>query len=259
LIATLSPESVTQKLEFATKTLSEALGLGLVQCDNDDLITLGSGIKDVELRQDDPNHALRLLPSVIIRLAFADQQNTTNDDLGMAIAWILTKSPLERPLVWDDADRDLIRIAGNQTGALGIQGNDARFGNLCHWITFLGLARDDGTNDTRLVADPTVAIRTALRTVLPTSERTALSDALAKLAMVLPVIDGGKYNLQFLSKYPIAATPLDGRVSPALSMALLRLQDEGTIRLTHEADARAPKRLSVGGHLSIYSSIQYLA
>ena len=256
LIATLSPPSVTENHDYARKTLGEATTLGLVDVGSDGLVTLGTALDPGERDQDNLAHTVHALPQVITRLAFAQKKSSSNDSLGIAIAWILTKSPLEPPLSWDLADRDLIRIASGNGGALDIQGNNARFGNLCHWITYLGFARDDGHGAVALVADPTVAIRTALETALPTKDRTPLIAVITKLASMLPVIDGGKYNLRFLSENPNATQSLNGKLSPALSMALLRLNDEKTINLTHEADALEPRRLFVGGSEYTFSSIQ---
>ena len=256
LIATLSPPSVTENKAYARRTLDEAEALGLVDVGPDGLVTLGTALAPGERDQDNLARTVHALPRVITRLAFAQKKSSSNDSLGIAIAWILTKSPLEPPLSWDLADRDLIRIASGNGGALDIQGNNARFGNLCHWITYLGFARDDGNGATALVADPTVAIRTALETALPTKDRTPLIAVITKLASMLPVIDGGEYNLRFLHDYPNATQSLNGKLSPALSMALLRLNDEKTIKLTHEADALEPRRLFVGGSEYTFSSIQ---
>ena len=91
---------------------------------------------------------------------------------------------------------------------------------------------------------------------MPTKDRKPLSTVITKLASMLPVIDGGKYNLRFLHDYPNATQSLNGELSPALSMALLRLNYEKTIKLTHEAYAQEPRRLFVGGSEYTFSSIQ---
>ena len=253
---TLSPEVLRDVNARPKKTIQEAKNLGLIKIEANQKIALHDCVtKDT---CDPKNIALtnQLLPSIITRLALTNQDNTHNDDFGLAIAWVLTKSPLDKPIVWKGgADNELTALNTHGSGhALGI--NDVCFINLIHWITYLGFARKEvvGQSD-GIVPDPTIAVRAALKVMLPDKNIKNLSAIMKGLANILPVIDGGKYHLALLQMYPKLA-PKPEHVSKALSMAFLRLNAEGFIKLSNGADGQEPKTLCVAGDGKIYNSIQ---
>ena len=252
---TLSPQVLGDVLERPKKTIQEASDLGLIQIQANQTIALHDGLTKDECDPKNPDLTNQLLPSIITRLAFTNQDNNSNDDLGQAIAWVLTKSPIDKPIDWNEADKELVALDTDGQGhALGM--NDVRFGNLIHWITYLGFARKEfvGRSDA-IVPDPTVAVRAALKTILRDKSIKNLSTVMKGLANILPVIDGGKYYLALLKTYPNLG-PMPGHVSKALSMAFLRLDAEGVIKLSNLADGQEPKTLCVAGDGKIYNSIQ---
>ena len=259
LISALSPQGLGDTQDRAGKTVKQAVELGLIKSDKNECLALHSELlKPSECDRKNHSHTIQMLPSAITRLAFTNPDNKSNSDLGQAIAWVLTKSPLSTPLTWEEADRNLIEISSEKnTHALEL--NDVRFGNLVHWITYLGFARlEKAGKASAIVADPTVAVRTALKTVLAIEERRGLSIFINDLAKVLPVIDGGTHRLTLLKKHRAIAPCPDGQVSSALSTALLRLQHEGVIKLRFEADASDPKTLVVQDKENKYTSLERL-
>ena len=245
LVRTLSPQILNDNQHCARKTIKEAQELELIEINQDTIVTLHAGLQVDE--RDPKNRSLvtEMLPSIITRLAFTNPKNIQNYNLGQAIAWVLTRSLFDKPLDWNQAENELGKVH-----PLGL--NDVRFGNLVHWITYLGFAREEGT---ALVADPTIAVRRALKTVLLDQSTKDLSNVIQTLANKLSVIDGGNHNKDLLKKNPNLAAA-DGQVSPSLSIALLRLKEEGFIKLEHRADSPVPKTLCIADVEEIYTSIQ---
>ena len=243
LVRTLSPQILQDNQHCARKTIEEAQELELIEINQDKIVTLHTGLQVHE--RDPKNRSLvtEMLPSIITRLAFNNPNNTKNSNLGQAIAWVLTRSLFDKPLDWNQAENELGK-------PLGL--NDVRFINLAHWITYLGFAQEEGT---ALVADPTIAVRRGLKTVLSDQSTKDLSSVIQTLANKLSVIDGGNHNKELIEKYPNLAA-VDGRVSPSLSIALLRLKEEGFIKLEHRADSPVPKTLCIADVEEIYTSIQ---
>ena len=253
---TLSPQVLGDGLERSKKTIKEASDLELIKIQGNQTIVLHTGLTKDECDPKNPDLTNQLLPSIITRLAFTNQDNNSNDDLGQAIAWVLTQSPIDKPIDWNKANKELLALDTDCQGhALGL--NDVRFGNLIHWITYLGFARKEhvGRDAIAIVPDPTIAVRAALKTMLPDKSIKNLSAVMNGLAKILPVIDGGKSYLALLKTYPNLA-PMPGHVSKALSMAFLRLNAEGVIKLSNLADGHEPKTLCVAGDGKIYNSIQ---
>ena len=254
---TLSPRILQDNQNCARKTIKKAQELKLIEINKDKIITLHPELLENERNPKDTGLVTELLPSIITRLAFTNQNNNDNEDLGLAISWVLTRSPLDTPLDWSQADiklRDLNTSKGinNPRHALGIE-NTATFGNLKHWITYLGFAREE---DSALVSDSTIAIRKGLKTVLPDKKTKDLSNVIKTLAKILPVIDGGRHNLSLFDRYPNLIKPTNGRLSSSLSMALFRLKEEGYIKLEHRADSPTPKTIGIAGIEQTYTTIQ---
>jgi len=253
----LSPRILQDNQNCARKTIKKAQELKLIEINNDKIITLHPELLENERNPKDTGLVTELLPSIITRLAFTNQNNSDNEDLGLAISWVLTRSPLDTPLDWSQADiklRDLNTSKGINIPrhALGIE-NTATFGNLKHWITYLGFAREE---DSALVSDSTIAIRKGLKTVLPDKNTKDLSNVIKTLAKILPVIDGGRHNLSLLDRYPNLIKPTNGRLSSSLSMALFRLKEEGYIKLEHRADSTTPTTIGIAGIEETYTTIQ---
>ena len=245
LVRTLSPQILHDNQQCARKTIEEAQELELIEINQDKIVTLHTELQVDERDPKNRSLASEMLPSIITRLAFTNPNNINNYNLGQAIAWVLTRSLFDKPLDWNQAENEL-----GKGPSLGL--NDVRFGNLAHWITYLGFARGEKTT---LVADPTIAVRRGLKTVLSDQSTKDLSTVIQNLANKLSVIDGGNHNVDLLKKNPNLAA-VDGQVSPSLSIALLRLKEEGFIKLEHRSDSPAPKTLRIADFEETYTSIQ---
>jgi hypothetical protein len=125
--------------------------------------------------------------------------------------------------------------------------NDVRWNTFRAWAPVLGFGWTEGPR-TRplLVLDPTAAVRDALPTLFASTAELSLEDWLYAVAEALPVLDGGRYRQQVEARLRLGAwrPTAAHEVSVSLSVALLRLDSAGHIRLQARADA--PKRVLLG-------------
>ena len=157
------------------------------------------------------------------------------------LAWFLAQDALNAPGSW-----------GEFATALQAQGvaelfkfNGTRYDNFWYWSRYLGLACVVGTPlatgskvEERLVPDPTDCLRRVLHQVLgPRGDRRPVADALRHVSAVCPLFEGGAVRDRMDHYAPPRET---GHLSSSTSLALLRLEEEGsvTMRMLSDADAR---------------------
>jgi hypothetical protein len=218
-----------------TNSLSEARRLGLVEEDGDRLIVpeaaRGRGGRNAGLQA----HFLSYLRETLFdpeRAASAGQAGVL-----IALAWFLTKSPLQ-PVAFSDAPQNQLRDDLGQLAEKAELGSTSSFQNLLYWARFLGFATVVGdAGSRRAFPDPMRAISAVLEKVLPDNSWVDMDVFLSRLATVYPVLEGGSVRQEVeASRTAPAAT--DGRLSVASSLALQRLADRGSISLGAVADAR---------------------
>ena len=71
--------------------------------------------------------------------------------------------------------------------------NDTRWPGLLTWARYLGFATGE---DSRLLFDPTIAVRAHIDEVMNTKESLPASEFVSRLSVVLPVLDSGTYRTQ---------------------------------------------------------------
>jgi hypothetical protein len=103
------------------------------------------------------------------------------------------------------------------------------------WARYLGFASGDESN---FLLDPTEAVREELSQILGKGETMAAEIFLEELSVRLPVLDGGKYRREVEESLRSDSWrgPSGGHLSMSLSMALRRLELNGTIVLETKAD-----------------------
>lgn len=131
---------------------------------------------------------------------------------------------------------DLERLENEQVieSDLRMLGNGTRNNGLKKWAHFLGFVRNaDGKE-----IDPTLAVRESIEWMAPGEKLTAKA-FLARLAIELPVLDGGDYRLAVESKLnPNAIVLPQGEfLSASLSRALMCLQADSTLAFESLSDA----------------------
>ena len=235
-----------------TNSLSEARRLGLVEEEGDRLIVpesaRGKGGRNADLQA----HFLSYLRETLFdpeRAASAGQAGVL-----IALAWFLTKSPLQ-PVGFSDAPQNQLRTDLGQFAERAELGSTSSFQNLLYWARFLGFATVVGdAGSRRAFPDPSRAISAVLDRVLPDNSWVDIDVFLNRLAAIYPVLEGGsvREEVEASSTVPPAN---DGRLSVASSLALQRLADRGSISLDVVADAKA-RILDFGGSTKRVSRVR---
>lgn len=156
----------------------------------------------------------------------------------IALAWLLTKSPLQPVSFSDDPHNQLLRDLG-QFAEKAELGNRSSFQNLLYWARFLGFATVVGdAGGRRAFPDPGRAISAVLDRVLPDNNWVDMDVFLTRLAAIYPVLEGGSVREAVEANRTVPPAS-DGSLSVASSLALQRLADRGSITLDVLADAKA--------------------
>ena len=220
-------------------TLLRWTQLGLFKQSDDSKLTLDRTDKDYKRL---PAICRRLLFSELNNQKFWDSEGTLAADFTRALAFILAQDiyahefdthahvqALEQRQVRDETRR--------------ILKNDVRWNGLRFWGDFLGFF----WVDLRRWPDPTTAIRDELQNVFGGQKEFSATDFIARIAVRLPVLDGGHYRLLVertldSSEWQRPARP--DLISTSLSRALWRLsQPGGPLRLESRADAGVGRTL----------------
>lgn len=237
-------------VDYPAKVLLELRRLGLVveeRRGSDRWIKVASKLR-ARLPASTPERAVeQLLPQLIIEALgsgeldpeSADVDGTeegSNDALAYLLAWWISLSVLDAP---GDVAGLQDAIASNSfLGELARElssPNDVRVRQFLQWASYLGVGWTSRIADReRLVLDPTALIRRFGARAWPKSEVLSMADARNRLAVLVPVLDGGRY-LEAMSAY--IPTVDERHLSEALSLALVRLESEGTLRLHTKTDA----------------------
>jgi hypothetical protein len=118
--------------------------------------------------------------------------------------------------------------------------NDTRWAGFVSWIQFLELAWSVGST---FMLDPTDAVKQELHNILQPDQKTPFPAFMTDLANQVPYLDSGRLQEQHLQpirseRFKIA-DPVKNEISPAVSLAIIRLEQSGDIRLSREADTQA--------------------
>jgi hypothetical protein len=218
-----------------TNSLSEARKLGLVEDSGDRLIVPGVAHSKIRRSTDLRANFLSYLRETLFdpeRAANAGQAGVL-----IALAWFLTKSPLQ-PISFSDAPQNELRNDLGHFADKAELGNLSSFQNLIYWARFLGFATVVGDAAVkRVFPDPSRAISSELDRVLPDNSWVDINVFLSRLAAIYPVLEGGSVREE-VEANRTGAPLADGTLSVASSIALQRLANRGSILLDVVADAK---------------------
>lgn len=217
-------------------SLAEARRLGLVEEKDGRLFVpdaaRGIGGRNANLE----DHLLSYLRDTLFDPERAARTGQTG--VLIALAWLLTKSPLQPVSFSDEPHNQLQRDLG-QFAEKAELGNRSSFQNLLYWARFLGFATVVGdAGGRRAFPDPSRAISAVLDRVLPDNKWVDMDVFLTRLATIYPVLEGGSVREEVEANRTVPPAS-DGSLSVASSLALQRLADRGSITLDVFADAKA--------------------
>lgn len=162
-------------------------------------------------------------------------------DFVRGITWLLAQNIYEFPTTWTGGAENIenVQIVGGKK----VVQNDTRWTNLRFWARYLGFASGDSGS---FQIDPTLAIRDELPLIFGGQRELPAKDFLGALSTQLPVLDYGVYRQEVESNLSTTTwrKPVEGHLSMSLSLALRRLDLNGTIKLKGQADAGTSLRLT---------------
>ena len=172
-----------------------------------------------------------------------------------ALAWLLCLDPAS-PLAWEDNYRGLVeRDCGPEGGSFELT-NRARCNQFVYWARFLGLAwRLEIDSRNVVVPDPATAIARNLGRWEANQDRVPVREFLSRLAVDLPVLEGGTARGAVESIIAADRQRPDGYISSSTSFALRRLERSGRIAMERMADAPA-LNLDFGPELRAVSHVR---
>lgn len=226
-----------------SNSLNEARRLGLVEDDGDRLRVPKAAVGGGRRSADPQGDFLSRMREVLFEPQRAAEAGQTG--VLYALAWLLTKSPLQ-PVSFNDAPQNQLREDLGEFAVKTELSSTSGYQNLLYWARYLGFAVVVGDASTRRAfPDPTRAIAAVLERVLANQGWIEIDSFLSRLAAIYPVLEGGsvREELEAMRTMPPAA---DDRLSISLSLALQRLADRGSISLNAIADAKA-RILDFGG------------
>jgi len=222
----------------------------------DETISLAPAVKELGLDLKDPAP----LRTAIRRLVLSPQNNSNilseeRDseitgqcaDLTRAACWVLAQDSYDFPGgVW--AEVDALAKSQVSTQPMPIQ-NDTRWtAYRDDYAPFLGLGwlSPLSGGSVRVISDPAEAVLDELPSTFEGDRELPIGRFLERLAMRLPVVDGGTYRQQMeehLRKRDVWKPRAPHEVSTSLSRALIRLEETGVLQLPARADAPEVKTL----------------
>ncbi len=217
---------------IANDVVNEANQLGLIEVMANGNYRLSSDLSQI------PNlNFLEWLELRLLDLVQAEQAGQSN--FPYALAWLLEQDPA-KPFEFGDNITDLIAAqCGTDVEAFEMT-NRARSQNFVYWAQYLGYAwRLKVGNVETIMPDPTQAIERHLPQLFEKSSELLIEDLLHTWAIQCPVLEGGAARRKIAERCQ-NSTPRDPKtLSRSTSIALLRLQKRGAIKLERRADAIA--------------------
>lgn len=178
---------------------------------------------------------------------FWGSEGVRSADFTRGLAWCLAMDPLRlHGNGYDPVNRlELDTLPAD----LEVFRNDTRWNGFKAWAVFLGFgwqARFPKAGT--LVVDPAPAIRETLPVIFAGETELDQRVFLTRLRERLPVIDGGSYRMEVEGNLTrsVWSGPAANELSVSLSLALLRLKNEGGIDFADRADPAAGRVLLRG-------------
>jgi hypothetical protein len=248
LLLLVAPSSVVPdgKPDMARKTLTRWKQLGFFE-ESGGAVQLAPDIAAVA---SDDSARLR---AAILKLVLAsannpafssdggeDSEASKTSDCTRAIAWTLAQDPYAFPAKYKGGVESLQHHQGAAPYPFA---NDTRWAGFVEWATFLGLGW--AASKLPFVPDPAFGVRSVLDEVFLERRELSQDEFFARLAVALPVVDGGSYRTAVEAHVTRPwRQQLPSELSPSLSAALMTLEAGGELRL--EARSDASQRMLLG-------------
>jgi len=250
LKALVAPASVTDG-EQVRQTINRWLSLGLF-IERDGALTLIDACTTIDT---DSLAGLHRLGALLREQVFSPDFNgdllasepSHAADFTHAVCWALAQDPFELCLGGYDRVVNPLQLKQYVQEPRALQ-NDTRWAGLQDWALALGLAwtsRIPRANS--FMIDPAQAVADALPSLFGGVDELPQDAFFTGLATAVPVVDGGHYRVEVEARLGGEwRRPDDHQISPSLTLALLRLEAAGRLRLDQRSDARERTLLGAG-------------
>jgi hypothetical protein len=237
VLAVCAPDVVCDPKQ-ARYTLNTWVEFGLFTRDSDDRVRVAKRLPEARLWAE--LRAVVLHPENNEPFWGQDgEERARAADFTRGLAWCLAMDPWR--LHQCDGAKGVERLALDTLPAgVKVFQNDTRWPGFKAWAPVLGFGWLAGfPKKGALVIDPTPAVRDELPGVFAGAGELTQNVFLERLRDRLPVLDGGTYRRDVEQAIDRRAwtPPPPGAVSASLSLALLRLKNEGRIDFADRADA----------------------
>ena len=185
----------------------------------------------------------------------AEAENHGQKTLPEAMAWFLCQDPAT-PLSFGYNYKELVdQDCGPEIDSFELTNRD-RFNQFVYWARFLGFAwRLNIERRNVVVPDPTRAIAKTLGQWEERTNSLPIGEFLSRLAVDLPVLEGGTARASVESRMAPDRRRPDGHISRSTSFALQRLERSGQIDMQRLDDAHA-MNLELGSELRPVSNVR---
>lgn len=248
LVAALAPRGLggAEPDRDVRRNLTAAVAMGVVTRDGDDVRLSPPLYAAVKRGRSEVIRALRQQVLDPARNSGEWGSQAGARDLTNALSWFLSMAAGEGPTEMEGGSRSAKELQERDFGPRQADTGDDDtggwpIGNLTRWQAFRRWACSLGfawvTPKGTLVADPTAAIRDALRDVFVGGVRElSAAEFAAHVAEMLPVLDGGTYRA-FVEANWQRPSDESNRLGEPLSDALERLRAAGRLEFDDRADA----------------------
>ncbi len=178
---------------------------------------------------------------------FIENTQSLASDFTRTIAWSMFQEPLQFSSCLKNLSTYQTRWTGQFPNASTM--NETSFAQFRRWAEFLGFFEGG-------VWDCSLAVRGEMDQIFLNASSFIIEENevsllpidkfLRQLSIAIPVIDGGLYNERIAKAGTSLPKWSDEQLSPCLSLALYRLENEKVISLVAKADATETKILDVG-------------
>ncbi len=174
----------------------------------------------------------KLLPNTLTDLFFA-VDNEDEKDFGLVIAWYLAQEIYDAPGSWEEVEQ---RVSDQRAGELLKMTSNYLFGQLEDWMCYLGFAWGHAAEGKRkVVPDPTAYIKQNLKHLFNRgNNELPIREFIDRLARKCPLFETGRFREEIEAhighRHP-------NYLSTGTAHALLRLEEDGCIKLEQKSDA----------------------
>ncbi len=159
------------------------------------------------------------------------------DKFAFAIAWLLIQDS-KKPLDWsDNISTKVSQDLNNEFSELELT-NNSRSQHFFYWCQYLGFLQKVAIGSkSHVLPDPTKAITRHLHNLFGKDKELKFNDFIVKLSENLPVLEYGWIRDSIEDKARDGLQRNSESVSVSTSLALLRLEERGVIKLLSKSDA----------------------